>query len=70
MGNEAHLTLVDITWALVEVGEGCHVGEYRKEICRGMFNVSGNAWFNFFRFNGNIHVHLLKRANLVVLAIE
>jgi hypothetical protein len=61
MIREGHyLTLVDVTRTLVEIGKWCEVSQDGEEVGRSMFDMRRHALLDFFRLDGDVHVHLLK----------
>lgn len=61
--------LVHVTGALVKVREGSQVGNNRQHASRVQFQMRGNTLLDLFLSNRHIHVHLLKRTQVIKLAI-
>lgn len=54
---------------LVKIGKGRQVCEDRKEICRRVLHVRRDTRLDLVRLHSDVHIHLLKRSDLIVFAI-
>lgn len=68
-GLLTHLTLVHVSRRLVEIGKRCKIRNHRQH-ARGIeLDMGGNALFNLLFGTRDIHVDLLKRSQVVELAV-
>lgn len=64
-----YLTLVHVSWRLVEVREWSHIGNDTEHVGRCEFLVSGDTRDNFIIHTSDIHIDLFKGAHHISLSI-
>ena len=66
----AHLALVHVARTLVKVGEGRQIRHHTQDLRRRILHVRRHTALDLVRLARNVQVHLLKRTDMVALAVE